>query len=284
MRTEKVMFDLILSVAKNDERVRAVVLNGSRTNPDVLRDKYQDYDVVFVVTDFDTFLADHSWIDVFGKRLMLQMPEAMRYPSGDGHFNWMMLLSDGNRIDLTLIPFKRRELVGNDSLSVTLLDKDGIIPTFPAASDRDYFVKPPSELFFFSCCNNFWWCLQNVAKGLARDELPYAMMMYHNIVRSELHDMVDWYIGVKNDFSASVGYMGKYYRRYLPDELYMLYVDTYSDNSPDKVWRSVFTMCDLFHAIALPVAEHFGFHYSQDDENGIREYLNKLRSDEYEYV
>ena len=33
MRSEQEMFDLILSFAKEEERVRAVVLNGSRANP-----------------------------------------------------------------------------------------------------------------------------------------------------------------------------------------------------------------------------------------------------------
>ena len=32
MRTEKEMYHIILDIAKNDERIRAVYLNGSRTN------------------------------------------------------------------------------------------------------------------------------------------------------------------------------------------------------------------------------------------------------------
>ncbi len=33
MRTEKEMFDLILSVPNRDGRIRAVYMNGSRANP-----------------------------------------------------------------------------------------------------------------------------------------------------------------------------------------------------------------------------------------------------------
>lgn len=46
MRTEKEMYKLIISIAKSDERIRAVYLNGSRTNPNVPKDIFQDYDVV----------------------------------------------------------------------------------------------------------------------------------------------------------------------------------------------------------------------------------------------
>ena len=51
MRSEEEMMNLILQVAKDDERVRAVYLNGSRTNPNAPKDRFQDNDVVYDVTD-----------------------------------------------------------------------------------------------------------------------------------------------------------------------------------------------------------------------------------------
>ena len=42
MRTEQEMYDLIVGTAKADERIRAVYMNGSRTNPNVPRDIFQD--------------------------------------------------------------------------------------------------------------------------------------------------------------------------------------------------------------------------------------------------
>jgi len=66
MRSEKEMFDLILGVAKNDERARSVYMNGSRTNPNVPKDIYQDYDIVYGVTETKSFL-DNQKLD-FGLR------------------------------------------------------------------------------------------------------------------------------------------------------------------------------------------------------------------------
>lgn len=277
MRNEKEMFDLILGVATGDERVRAVVLNGSRANPQIPKDAYQDYDVIYLVTDMDGFRANLRWIDVFGERLMLQMPEAMRSPSGKGHFTWMMLLKDGNRIDLTLIPLEKLELMGKDSLNVILLDKDGLLPLFPKASDKDYWVKPPCELHFSSCCNNFWWCMQNIAKGLARDELPYAMGMYCQVVRPELHDMIDWYIGSENNFKISTGKMGKYYKQYLSEDLYLRYCATYPNSQASQIWAAMEVMSDLFHDVALKVARHAAFTYPIEDEMGMRAYIGRIK-------
>ena len=281
MRSEKEMFELILNIAEKDPRIRAVYMNGSRTNPNAPKDVYQDYDIVYVVEEFETFTADNHWIDVFGDRLMLQMPEAMRYPCGAGHFNWMMLFTDGNRLDLTLIPIQKLELIGNDSLSIALMDKDGILPPFPQASDSDYIIKRPSELFYLSCCNNFWWCLQNVAKGIARNELPYAMLMFHTVVREELHDMIGWYIGRRTDFTVSAGKMGKYFKRFLPAEIYEQYLLTYSDSDCNNMWNAVFTACDLFSILAIQVADDCGYYYNKQDEKNMRIYLKNVKNNVY---
>ena len=282
MRTEKEMYDLILNKAKSDPRIRAVYMNGSRTNPNAPKDIYQDYDIVYVVENFETFTADNSWIDLFGERLILQMPEAMRYPIGAGHFNWMMLFTDGNRLDLTLIPSDRLDLISSDSLSIALLDKDGILPPFPVANDRDYIVKYPSELFYYSCCNNFWWCLQNVAKGIARDELPYAMQMYHNVVREELHCMIEWYIGTITDFKVSAGKMGKYFKKYLPADLYEQYQSTYSDSDYNNLWNAVLNACNLFRILAVQVAAYCDYNYNKQDEENMISYLNNVKNKVYE--
>ena len=71
-RSEQEMMEAILSTAREDERVRAVGLNGSRANPRARRDDFQDYDIVYLVTDMESFLANPGWVDVFGPRIIMQ--------------------------------------------------------------------------------------------------------------------------------------------------------------------------------------------------------------------
>jgi len=273
------MIEIILEVAKADERIRAVSMEGSRANPNAPKDQYMDYDITYYVADMTPFYNNPAWvIEKFGNPLIMQMPEAMRYPDGGGHFNYQMIYPDGVRLDLT---FDYRAYVDDGEPSVTLLDKDagnGFRPPLPPPSDTVYHIKPPSPLFYMSCCNNFWWCLNNVAKGIARDELSYVMNMLNEVVRSELHDMIGWYIGVRHGFNLSVGKSGKYFKRYLAPELYAQYAVTYSGGDYNDVWASIYTMCDLFHKLALPVAEHFSYTYRQDEEDGIREYMRMIKS------
>ena len=67
MRTENEMYSLILEVAKNDDRIKAVYMNGSRANENVPKDMFQDYDIVYVVEETQSFIEDKDWVRVFGR-------------------------------------------------------------------------------------------------------------------------------------------------------------------------------------------------------------------------
>ena len=92
-----------------------------------------------------------------------------------------------------------------------------------------------------------------------------------------LKKMTEWYIGINHDFSVTSGMWGKYFKQYLPDDLYEMFSQTYSDGDYEHLWTAIFTACDLFHTLALAVAAHFGFAYRQDEEDGMREYLRMMR-------
>ncbi|MCL2880653.1 MAG: aminoglycoside 6-adenylyltransferase [Treponema sp.] len=278
MRSEEEIFSLILDVAKKDDRIRAVVMGGSRANPEIPKDRYQDYDISYYVTDMGPFFNNSGWaVEKFGKPLIMQMPEAMRYPEGDGNFVYLMIFPDGIRIDLGVI-FTKFQNTGEPA--VVLLDKDNgmeFVPQLPPPNGAIWHIKPPSALFFSSCCNNFWWCLNNVAKGIARDELPYVMYMINDVVRPELDDMVNWYIGSTKGFSLSTGKNGKFIKRYLPPDIYESYVKTYFSGKCTNIWAPVYAMGELFHSLALKVAGNFDFVYRQDEEDAMVQYMRMVQ-------
>ena len=82
MRTEAEMISLIKDVAYNEENIRAAYIEGSRTNPNVPKDIFQDYDIVYVVTATQPFREDKKWINRFGEILYMHYPEDnVFYPS-----------------------------------------------------------------------------------------------------------------------------------------------------------------------------------------------------------
>jgi aminoglycoside 6-adenylyltransferase len=280
MRSEQEMLELIVNTAKNDARIRAVIMSGSRVDPNARRDIFQDFDIAYLVTDVACFTDDHTWINRFGEIMILQMPEAMEDPPpmNDGHFAYLMQFADGNRIDLTLFPIARLDEFERESLSVLLLDKDGVVGLFPAPSESDYLPKPPNAKRFSDCCNEFWWVCPYVAKGLWREEITYAKTMFDQVVREQLMKMLTWYVGVQTQFLCNPGKFGKHLKQYLEPELWAMLEKTYSDGSYEDTWDALSMMCDLFRMTANQVAEHFGFDYSRGDDEKVSAHLKHVRS------
>lgn len=280
MRSEQEMLDLIINTARDDDRIRAVILNGSRVNPNAPKDCFQDFDVVYFVTDMAPFIRNLEWIRRFGELMILQLPEDMRDPppSMDDGYGYLMQFADGNRIDLGFYPLAKIPEKIQDSLTVVLLDKDGIVPTLPPADESGYLPKPPTARQFADCCNEFWWVSAYVAKGLWREELPYARQMLDLYTREQLTKMLIWHIGVKTGFAVNPGKCGKYFQKLLEPELWEMLLKTYADGSTERTWDALFAMSDLFRTAALTVARHFGFHYNETEERNMTAHLHHVRA------
>jgi aminoglycoside 6-adenylyltransferase len=280
MRSESEMKALILGNAEEDDRIRAVILNGSRANPNAVPDIFQDYDIVYVVTEVAPFKNDPEWLDQFGDLMIMQRPDDMEDPppGDDDPYGFLMQFADGNRIDLTLHPVAKLDELGEDSLSILLLDKDGIIEPFSPPSEKSYLPNPPDEKKFADCCNEFWWVSTYIAKGLWREEITYAKSMQDQVVRPQLMKMLAWYIGINTGFSCNPGKFGKSFKQHLDQALWELLLATYADADYDRTWESLVNMCELFRRTSRIVAEHFGFEYPADDDKNVSAHLKHVRS------
>jgi aminoglycoside 6-adenylyltransferase len=199
-------------------------------------------------------------------------------PDNDGGYGYLMQFTDGNRIDLGLCPLEKAREAVEDSLSVLLLDKDGLIGALPPPGDKDYLPQPPTAKAFSDCCNEFWWVCPYVAKGLWRRELPYARYMLDQVLREPLMKMLRWHIGLQTRFAVNPGKFGKYFQKYLEPHLWGLLLETYADANYDHAWAALENMGALFRTIAIPLAQHFGFDYPQGDDERISAHLRHVRT------
>lgn len=280
MRSEREMLDLIINTARDDQRVRAVILNGSRANPNAPKDFFQDYDIVYLVTEKESFLADPDWIKIFGDLMILQLPDEMSGSSPEGRelsYGYLMQFADGNRIDLSLFPVDKLDQLEEDSLTLALLDKDGILPLFTPPDESGYLPKRPTAKAFFDCTNEFWWVSPYVAKGLWRREIVYAKHILDHYVREQLDKMLLWYVGVRTDFQKSPGKLGKYLEKFLEPDVWQLLLSTYADADYEHTWDALLAMGDLFRRIAIPVAKYFGFTYPHGDDQRVSAHLRHVR-------
>lgn len=273
------MLDKIIEFAKQNINVHAAVLNGSRVSLSATPDIYQDYDVIYVVDKVGPFVEEQSWIDYFGKLIIMQKPDEMDgiWPKQNNKFTFLMLFEDSNRIDLTFMQKDRYLNSPIDSQTKVLLDKNDILPKIPEPNDSDYLPTPPTEKLFKDRCNEFLWCSQNVAKGLKRKELTYAKYMSENVLRGELIKLLTWDAGIKTNHTQNLGAYGKYLEKYIEPEIWNKFVKTYVGADYDQMWGALFGMFELFNELAVNISDHFGVEYEKLEYQKMLKFLKAQR-------
>lgn len=275
MRKENEVIQQILDFANSEDRVRVVMLNGSRVNPNAPKDIMQDYDIVFFVEDMDSlsYKTDQSWINVFGELVIMQQNDFE-----DGPYIFLMQFKDGVRIDLSFQDIRRiEESVREDTLSKVLLNKDDIELKLPVPNDSGHYVLKPSEKEFDEVLNEAWWIQTYVAKAIWRDELPLAKYMFDVILIDCIRKLLSWYIGEKHKWNVNVGKCGKWFKRYLSDEIYNDFISIYPTIEYEEMWESLFRAGKFIGRIGMSLAESLEYSYPTKDDRNVTEYIKRIK-------
>ena len=267
MRAETEMLDLILQTAKTLQ-VKAVAMSGSRTNQNAPKDEFQDYDVVYVVDDFDNLMSDLSWLDYFGKRIIEQ--EVVL----DHRRLYLMLFEDGNRIDLTLCPKDHiQEWVDSEAGFTVLEDPEHLFEPYSQNLER-YWTSPASAIDFEKACNEFWWVSAYVVKGICRKQVIYATDHLYGICQQEFLKILAWQVASDRG-KVDIGKNYKYLFNYLPAEQKKEFSNLLDFSSLDKITQSLFATMEFFHREAQYLAKKLGFDYDMEVAEKMIEYAKE---------
>ena len=267
MRTDQEILGLILETAKKLQ-VDAVALSGSRTNPKVQTDEFQDYDLVYVVDDIDNLTSDLSWLDQFGKRIIEQEVTL-------GHRRlYLMLFEDGNRIDLTICPKEHiNEWVASEADYTVLVDEKGLFESYSPSPER-HWIHPASNSDFEKSCNEFWWVSAYVVKGICRKQIIYATDHLYGICQQELLKILAWQIASDRG-AVDIGKNYKYLFNYLPIEKEKEFSALLDFSSLDKITQSLLATMDFFHQEAQYLAQKMGFKYEKEVADKMMRYAKE---------
>ena len=267
MKTETEMFDVILQTAKVLQ-VDAVAMSGSRTNPKAPKDEFQDYDVVYLVENFEELISDLSWLDQFGKRVIEQEVTL-------GHRRlYLMLFEDGNRIDLTLCPKDHiNEWVDSEAGFTVLVDEKDLFESYSPSPQR-FWTSQASETDFKKACNEFWWVSAYVVKGICRNQLIYATDHLYGICQQELLKVLAWQVA-RNRGLVDIGKNYKYLFNYLPIDKEKEFSALLDFSSLDKITQSLFATMQLFHQEAQYLAQKMDFDYDKEVAEKMMRYAEE---------
>ena len=267
MRTDQEILGLILQIAKKLQ-VDAVALSGSRTNPKVQTDEFQDYDLVYVVDDIDNLTSDLSWLDQFGKRIIEQ-----HNILGNRRL-YLMLFEDGNWIDLTLCPKDHiQEWVESEADFTVLEDPKGLFVPHSPSPER-FWTSPASETDFEKSYNEFWWVSAYVVKGICRKQIIYATDHLYGICQQELLKILAWQVASDRG-AVDIGKNYKYLFNYLPIEKEKEFSALLDFSSLYKITQSLLATMEFFHQEAQYLAQKMGFKYEKEVAEKMMRYAEE---------
>ena len=282
MKSSDELLALVLKTAREDERIRAVTMEGSRASGNAVRDAFSDLDLTFFVTDIREFTAGRDYMKRFGEILIQQTPddwyeEPYDY-GGKKRFAFLTQYRDGNRIDLTFIDVSDMETQKAFSEPRTvLLNKDGFVELQDVASEEAFYIRRPGAFEFFNTVNEFRWIGNYAAKGLCRREFYYARQMMDRHMMDMFIKLLNWRIGAEHGFRVTTGAYAKHLKSFLSEEEMERFMGLFARGDYEDMWDKLFLMYDWFEELSVFVAEKLGFPLDLQESRDVREFMQKRR-------
>lgn len=284
MRNYDEMFELIMKTAQEDERIRAFTMEGSNTTEGAVHDEYSDFDITFFVTDIREFTKNKNYMGRFGEILIQQCPDdwygqPYDYESRE-KFAYLTQYRDGNRIDLTLIDVSN--IAGQADFNEprkVLINKDNFKELKDITSKEVFYIQKPDEMEYFNTCNEFRWIANYVTKGICREEFYYAKRMMEEYMMNMFIKMLNWKIGIDNDFKVTTGACSKYLKKYLSREEMARFQMMFANGEYSEMSFKVFMMYDYFAELARYVAEKLGYTFDEEETKNVKEFMHSRLDD-----
>lgn len=281
MRTEEEVLTQFDNWARGNDLVRAAILTSSHADPECETDFLSDYDIELYVADLEPFRKDDEWLNAFGP-IMARWPLRPRSTSGwEGWITRLVLFKDGVRIDFQI---SDRTVIDPDAYDDgyrVLIDKDNLTAHLNEPTFSKFAIRKPSREEYDTLVQEFWWNAAYVPKHLWRDELPCAASMLGQAVRDKyLRTVIEWFIGLRHDWSVNTGIRGRRFKRYLDAETWAQYTSTFAGADIEENWQAFFNAVALFRKLARIVGESLGYEYPLEVDKEMSDYYSRIRSTE----
>jgi aminoglycoside 6-adenylyltransferase len=271
--------------AEGQPLVRVLLLTSSRAIPHAPVDVFSDYDVILVVRHVHSFYKDPSWLEAFGRVLVLYR-DPLISEGGLERSAFVTQYENGLKIDFSLWPVELLARIVNephlpdefDAGYRVLLDKDSLTGGLKPPAYRGYIPTPPTATEYLETVQSFFLDATYVAKYLWRDDLMAAKYLLDCCMKQEsLRPMLEWHAEIDHHWSVKPGPYGRRLKRWLRADLWDELENTYTGAGLEANWEAMFRMIDLFQKAAIEVGEHLGYTYPADLDQRVIAYLGKVR-------
>ena len=282
MREKKNVLQDVKEYTKNNNDIKALLITSSTVNPHAKTDIFSDLDLVIVTDKPKKFSNKKEWRKELGD-ILVSFNDSFKLEAIKTYTR-LVLYQDHIRIDFSIWPVKLiKKLTTYDKLPdyldigyEVLYDKDNITDKLKRPTYQAFKTKIPSEEQYRITVNDFWWDITYIPKYLWRDQFYFMKYMDYFIKFNLLQPMVEWLIGVENNWAVNPGKCGSKFQEYLSEEDWKQLETTFSGYDREENWQALFKMMEFFQKAAKKVGKSLGYEYPQKLDDDVREYVNKI--------
>ncbi len=258
--------------------VIAVFIIGSRARDKSPADAFSDLDLVLVVTDPEHFLSSDEWIENLSPYWM-QFTER----TFGGGQERRVLFEGALDVDFCLFSEAqfRRLATEREAHKIfsrgyrVMLDQAGLAGLLPNCSFEHSQSLPPLEGEFLNRVNDFWFHTVWVAKKLQRGELWTAKSCLDCYMKQHLLWITECHAHIINGWGYDTWHDGRFLDVWALREVKGAIPCTFARYDLVDMERALRATMDLFHSLAVKVAEDMQFEYPAEKEQQVIKWVDQ---------
>ncbi|MBP7820790.1 aminoglycoside 6-adenylyltransferase [Candidatus Saccharibacteria bacterium] len=275
-KNETDVIDKIVGWGENNSNIRLVILTSSRVAQINCTDLLSDYDIEIYAENLVMFNND-NWLNYFGKVLIKWPLTPGKAGFSKNHITRLVVFDNFPRIDFQIANLSDFNPSSYDNGYKILVDKHNIKPIVPPPTYNEFTITKPAENEFIKTVNGFYWDIPYISKSLKRGEYYFAKYMLDSAIRyGSFELMLNWYIGLQNNWQVSVGNHGRSYEKLLEQKDLKLLNQTYASVNKQDIQKSMNNMASLFDHMCERIAYDLNYSLSEVNRKGVIEYCNKI--------
>lgn len=272
--------------AQSRSDIRAAFVIGSRARRDKPADEWADLDVVVITTNAEHYVLTQDWVNYMGKPLLTLIE-----PTAAGDEKERRVLYEGMLdVDFAIFPFeKAKQMLQEVEPSQTegqlanslgrgirvLLDKDNMLSDLEKIKppSAEAFHKPPTQGEFLNVVNDFLYHAIWTAKHLLRGELWWADLCCNCRLTQLMLKMIEWHTQAEHGWNYDTWFNGRFLEEWTDKQTLKELKATFTHYDKLDTSKTLMASLNMFHRIATETAEKLGFHYSEEADKRIKEWL-----------
>jgi aminoglycoside 6-adenylyltransferase len=275
------IMERLLSWARVDENVRAVIVTGSSARSAGAADRFSDRDVELVARDPAALLEDDAWIHAIAPVWVALYLENEGFPD-----TRLVFFEDAHKVDFTIAdPSRVRDMVSGNRLNDlyqrgyrVLLDKDGLTNGLPEPSGDAPVGAPPTANEFTAVVTEFWFEAAHMPTYLIRGDL-WVVKSRDWTMKEMLLRMIEWHAIATTGPSTDVWYIGTRMTRWVNPAVWSALDDVFGHFDAADSWRAIEATMRLFARLTHEVADRLELSYPEHSERHILEYVLGMKAD-----